>query len=76
MVVNTWPRSTSRKTAAVTPSFDNLPWCQLPRARGHVRGPLSMIGVSVFHVELRVLSLLVEDGRSTFEVMAGSWANF
>ena len=39
------------------------------------RAPLDIYGVCV-HAELRVLSLLVEEGRSTFGFMARIWAKF
>ena len=51
---------------------------QLLHARVPIWGPLSIMMVWGLHMELRVLSLslLVEEGRSTFGVVAGIWAKF
>ena len=45
-------------------------------AQDPIGGPLSIVCKVVVHVELRVLSLSVEEGRSTFGVMAEIWAKF
>ena len=66
----------SEKTAVATPSFDHPPWLQLPHARGPIRGAPLDVNECVFHAELWVLSLSMEEGRSTFGVMAGIWAKF
>ena len=60
------------------PLFDRRQWRQLPRARGPIREPLSISICMVVRVELRVLSLSlsVEEGRSTFGIMAEIWAKF
>jgi len=46
-----------------------------PAHVGPIEGPFQLVGaLGVVRVELRVLSLSVEEGRSTFGVMVGIWA--
>ena len=55
-------------------AFVRPPAVATTRARPHWRASLGINGV--VRAEFRVLSLLVEEGRSTFGVMAGIWAKF
>ena len=54
--------------------FVRPPTVAIAHARPHWRAFLGIYGV--VRAEFRVLSLLVEEGRSTFGVMAGIWAKF
>ena len=70
----------SKKTAIVVgPSFDHPPWRRSRAHGGTVGGPLSIgdcvcmcvIVCGVVRTGLQVLSLLMEEGRFTFGVVAG-----
>ena len=74
--VDTRPRSDQWNTTAAVSSFDHPPWRQLLHAHGPVGGPLSIVVCMVVRVEFQVLSLLVEEGRSTFGFMARIWTKF
>ena len=66
------------------PLFDHPPWRHSHACGGPVGGPLSLsewceyahVMCGMVFVGFQVLSLLVEEGRSTFGVMAGIGAKF
>ena len=56
------------------PSFNYSSWWQLVRKRGLLEAPFDEM--CMVRAELRVLSISVEEGKSTFDVMVGIWAKF
>ena len=58
------------------PLFNHRSWQQLPNTRGLVEGPISIYDGVCSHGASGALSLSIEEGRSTFGVMARVWAKF
>ena len=64
--------------------FDHPPWRRSRACEGPVRGPLSLsewckcahVMCGMVCMGFQVLFLLVEEGSSTFGIMAGIWAKF
>ena len=80
--IDAWPRSKQRRknrhraTVVVGPRSTTLLATSLERAGPRWRALLDVCNGVGVPVELRVLSLSVEEGRSTFGVTARIWVEF